>query len=171
MGASHGTADWACKAATQEADLPRLQRARRGLHREIVGAVQGRSRNLCSFTHTAHTCRSPFSWSLFAHERRLRPRDSPRSSQRPRHYRCRIRTCSPRHARKDSAIKRPERFSLSRTRAAAGVPDGRIIARQQWPSMQFGPQDRRSVASARPSGGLAIMVATTQMIANVPTSC
>ena len=47
VGASHGTTGWACKAATQEADLPRLQRARRGLHREIVGAVQGRSRNLC----------------------------------------------------------------------------------------------------------------------------
>ena len=25
VGASHGTAGWACKAATQEADLPRLR--------------------------------------------------------------------------------------------------------------------------------------------------
>ena len=64
----------------------------------------------------------------FAHERRLRPRDPPHSSQRPRHYRCRTRTCSSRHARKDPAIKRPERFSLSRTRAAAGWKDHREAA-------------------------------------------
>jgi hypothetical protein len=47
VGASHGTAGWACKAATQEADLPRLTRAQRGLHRELVGAVQAESRNMC----------------------------------------------------------------------------------------------------------------------------
>ena len=47
VGASHGTAGWACKAATQEADLPRLQRARRASIARFVGAVQGRSRNLC----------------------------------------------------------------------------------------------------------------------------
>ena len=32
MRASHGTAGWACKAASQEADLPRLRSARRSLH-------------------------------------------------------------------------------------------------------------------------------------------
>ena len=50
MGASHGTAGWVCKAAGHAADLARLMRlrsARRSLHREIVGAVQGRIRNLC----------------------------------------------------------------------------------------------------------------------------
>ena len=40
MRASHGTAGWVCKAVSQEADLTRLTRARRGLHREIVGAVR-----------------------------------------------------------------------------------------------------------------------------------
>ena len=39
VGASQGTAGWACKAASQEADLARLRSARRSLHREIVGAV------------------------------------------------------------------------------------------------------------------------------------
>ena len=62
-------------------------------------------------------------------------------------------------------------LNASSCRKHEPLPDGRIIARQQWPSMQSGPQDRRSVASARPSGGLAIMAATTRMIANVPTSC
>ena len=40
VGASHGTTGWACKALGQAADLVRLHRARRGRHREIVGAVQ-----------------------------------------------------------------------------------------------------------------------------------
>ncbi len=40
VGVSHGTAGWVCKAASQEADLPRLRSARRSLHREIVGGVQ-----------------------------------------------------------------------------------------------------------------------------------
>ena len=68
-------------------------------------------------------------------------------------------------------IQPPSVQNASSCRKHEPLPDGRIIARQQWPSMQSGPQDRRSVASARPSGGLAIMAATTRMIANVPTSC
>ena len=40
IGASYGATGWACKAASQEADLARLRSARRSLHREIVGAVQ-----------------------------------------------------------------------------------------------------------------------------------
>ena len=59
----------------------------------------------------------------FDHERRLRPRNPPRSSQRPRHYRCRTRTCASRHASKDTAAKRPERFGLSQTRAAGRWKD------------------------------------------------
>ena len=55
----------------------------------------------------------------FTHERRLRPRDRPRSSQRPRRYRCRTCTCATHHARKHRAAKRPERMRQSRTRAAA----------------------------------------------------
>ena len=47
MRASHGAAGSACKATGQAADLTRLTRTRRGLHREIVGAVQSQSRNLC----------------------------------------------------------------------------------------------------------------------------
>ena len=55
----------------------------------------------------------------FTHERRLRPRDRPRSSQRPRHYRCRTCACAPDRVRKDTAAKRPKRFRQSRARAAA----------------------------------------------------
>ena len=47
MRASHGTAGWACKAVSDEADLVRRTSARRGRHRELVGAVQAKSRNLC----------------------------------------------------------------------------------------------------------------------------
>ena len=46
MRANHGAAGWACKAAGRVADLARLTRARRSLHRDLVGAVRRRSRNL-----------------------------------------------------------------------------------------------------------------------------
>ena len=65
----------------------------------------------------------------FTHERRLRPRDRPRSSQRPRHYRCCTCTCAARHARKDRAAKHPERMRQSRTRAAARQTDHALRAR------------------------------------------
>ena len=46
MRASHGATGWVCKAPGHAADLARLRSARRSLHREIVGAVQGRFINL-----------------------------------------------------------------------------------------------------------------------------
>ena len=49
----------------------------------------------------------------------MRPRDRPRSSQRPHRYRCRTCACAPRRVRKDTAAKRPKRFRQSRARAAA----------------------------------------------------
>ena len=47
MGASHGTAGWARKAARDEADLVKLRSARRAVHRDLVGAVQDKFFNLC----------------------------------------------------------------------------------------------------------------------------
>ena len=47
MAASHGLTDWTCKAPGHAADLARLRSARRGLHRDLVGAVQGHFINLC----------------------------------------------------------------------------------------------------------------------------
>jgi len=76
-------------------------------------------------------CRSPFHLSIFTHERRLRPRDRPRSSQRPHRYRCRTCACAPRRARKDSAAKCPKRFRQSHTRAAARHKDHTPRA---WPA-------------------------------------
>ncbi len=67
--------------------------------------------------------------SIVSYERRSRPRDLPRSSQRPRRYRCRTCACASRHARKDTAAKRPERFGLSRTRAARRQQDHALRAR------------------------------------------
>ena len=46
MRASHGTTGWACQAAGDAAHLARLWSARGGVHREIVGAVQGHFINL-----------------------------------------------------------------------------------------------------------------------------
>ena len=93
----------------------------------------------------------PFPRGAFAHERRLRPRDPPRSSQRPRRYRCRTRTCASRHARKDTAAKRPERFSLSQTRAAGRWKDHapRALAIDAFqprrsPLSRFSAAERRS---------------------------
>ena len=40
MRASHGATRWACKATSDAADLVSLRSAQRGVHREIVGAVQ-----------------------------------------------------------------------------------------------------------------------------------
>ena len=45
MGASHGITGWACQAAGDAAHLARLWSARRAVHRDLVGAVQGRSLN------------------------------------------------------------------------------------------------------------------------------
>ena len=106
--------------------------------------------------------------SIFAHERRLRPRDRPRSSQRPRRYCYRICTCAARRARKDQAAKRPKRFGLSRSQAAGRWKEH---APRAMPPMQSSPQDRRSAASERPSGGPASTAATKFMSASVPTSC
>ena len=47
MGVSHGTTASVCKAAGDAAHLARLRSARGGVHREIVGAVQGHFINLC----------------------------------------------------------------------------------------------------------------------------
>ena len=44
------------------------------------------------------------------------------------------------------------------------------MRREHWPSMHSSPQDRRSAASVRPSGGLASAAATTRMFAAMPTS-
>ena len=47
VGASHGTTGWVCKAAGDAAHLVRLPSARGAVHREIVGAVQGKFCNQC----------------------------------------------------------------------------------------------------------------------------
>ena len=62
---------------------------------------------------------------------------------------------------------RPERFNLSRTRAARRQQEH---APQAMQSMQSGPQDRRSAASVRLSGGLASTAASTRRFAVMPTS-
>ena len=98
-----------------------------------------------------HTCVGHRFLGAFAHERRLRPCDPPRSSQRPRRYRCRTRVCASRHARKDTAAKRPERFILSQTRAAARWQDHReaaVAVDAVWtsrsPLSRVGATERRS---------------------------
>ena len=48
--------------------------------------------------------------------------------------------------------------------------DGRIMRRKHWPSMPSNPEDRRSAASKRLSGGLASTVATTRTFAAMATS-
>ena len=75
----------------------------------------------------------------------------PQSQQRQRRYRYRICTCTPRRARKDPAAKRPERFDLSRTRAAARQKDHALRALAVdavWPTRsplsRFGAAERRS---------------------------
>ena len=47
MGTSHGVTGWPCKAPDDEADLVTLPSAREGPHRDIVGAVPPRCKNLC----------------------------------------------------------------------------------------------------------------------------
>jgi len=101
-------------------------------------------------THAGHRFLAEL-YRAFAHERLLRPRDPPRSSQRPRRYRCRTRTCASRHARKDTAAKRPERFSLSQTRAAGRWKDHapRALAIDAFqprrsPLSRFSAAERRS---------------------------
>ena len=105
--------------------------------------------------------------SIFAHERRLRPRDRPRSSQRPRRYCCRTCTCAARRARKDQPAKRPKRFGLSRTRAAGRWKEQapRAIAADavqptRSPLSRFGAAER----------GPASTAVIKFMIASVPTS-
>ena len=56
---------------------------------------------------------------LYGRERLSRPRDPPRSSQRPHRNRYRTCTCQVQRARKDQAAKRPKRLRQLRTRAAA----------------------------------------------------
>ena len=58
-----------------------------------------------------------FSEHCRRYQRRLQPRDPPRSSERPCHYLCRICTCAPRGVRTYTATKRPDRISWSRTRS------------------------------------------------------
>ena len=109
-------------------------------------------------------CRSPFHLSIFTHERRLRPRDRPRSSQRPNRYRCRTCARAPRRARKDSAAKCPKRFRQSHTRAAARH---RIThcehGRPQRPRLQ----NRRSASSMISQQAPATTAATALTVTNV----
>ena len=74
---------------------------------------------------------------FFTRERRLRPRDRPRSSQRPRRDRCRTCTCAARYARAGRAAKRPKRFRQSRTRAAARHNRARPAAAAQVTKSQL----------------------------------
>ena len=46
--ASHSATGWACKAPSHDDDLVRRRSALEAVHREIVGAVQGRFINLCA---------------------------------------------------------------------------------------------------------------------------
>ena len=67
-------------------------------------------------------------------------------------------------------IKPPSVPNASACRAHELLADGRSRRREQLPPMQSSPQDRRSAASERPSGGPASTAATKFMIASVPTS-
>ena len=122
---------------------------------------------MMSCTHTAHTCSSPFLGAFLAYEgigHRSRPRD-PHSSgpaTATAHVRVQLFT----HAR----IKPPRVLNASACRAHEPLHDRRIMRREHWPSMHSSPQDRRSAASVRPSGGLASAAATTRMFAAMPTS-
>ena len=104
---------------------------------------------------------------FFTRERRLRPRDRPRSSQRPRHYRCCTCTCAARHARKDRAAKHPERMRQSRTRAAARHNRARPAAARQPPKSRNRSSDSSMIIQQAP----ATTAATTATITNVPKSC
>ena len=67
-------------------------------------------------------------------------------------------------------INPPSVPNASACRAHELLADGRSRRREQLPPMQSSPQDRRSAASERPSGGPASTAATKFMIASVPTS-
>ena len=103
-----------------------------------------------SSTHTAHTCRSQLFWpstrTAARRERRPRPRDPPRSSQRQSRYRCRTCTCVSQHARKDGAHKRTMRFKQWRARATRGWKDQ---ARCKSMSSRGGPAHKIAARSLR----------------------
>ena len=112
--------------------------------------IKERSMRACARSISGH--QQTFCESLREElQRRRQQISSPRSSQRPRRYRCRTRTCASRHARKDTAAKRPERFSLSQTRAAGRWKDHapRALAIDAFqprrsPLSRFSAAERRS---------------------------
>ena len=67
-------------------------------------------------------------------------------------------------------IQPPSVQNASACRKREPLGDGRIIRREHWPSMPSNPEDHRSAASVRLSGGLASMAATTRIFATTPTS-
>ena len=67
-------------------------------------------------------------------------------------------------------IQPPSVQNASACRKREPLGDGRIIRREHWPSMPSNPEDHRSAASVRLSGGLASMAATTRTFATTPTS-
>ena len=106
---------------------------------------------MMSYTHTAHTCRSPFTGAFVRYERLSRPRSVPRLSQRQRRNRYRICACASRHARKDRAAKRPEPLRWRQERSTRRWKDHVMQARltdvdllRRSPLSLFGMTERRS---------------------------
>ena len=123
--------------------------------------------------HTAHTCRSPFLGALSATRGvcSIEIHRDPRSG----------------HATTSAAYARVRLVAYVRTqppsvliesvtliepagREHGPFDDGRIMRRKHWPSMPSNPEDRRSAASKRLSGGLASTAATTRTFAAMATS-
>ena len=121
----------------------------RGAQCKVYGTLFNILRQVLLIRHPRAACR--FSELIRPREASERPRDRPRSSQRPRRYCCRTCTCAARRARKDQPAKRPKRFGLSRTRAAGRWKEQapRAIAADavqptRSPLSRFGAAERRS---------------------------
>ena len=74
------------------------------------------------------------------------------------------------HLTAHARIKPPSVPNASTCREHEPPDDSKSMRRKHWPSMQSGPQDRRSAASVRLSGGLASTAASTRRFAVMPTS-
>ena len=74
------------------------------------------------------------------------------------------------HRTAHARIKPPSVPNASTCREHEPPDDSKSMRRKHWPSMQSGPQDRRSAASVRLSGGLTSTAASTRTFAVMPTS-
>ena len=120
-----------------------------------------------SFTHTAHTCRSPFLGALYATRGdRGRSRHRNRYNGSAATATAHVRVHLTAHAR----IKPPSVPNASTCREHEPPDDSKSMRRKQCSRWQSGPQDRRSAASVRLSGGLASTAASTRRFAVMPTS-